>query len=484
MALLNRRMLDSFHALDVEFFRFDVAKNMLLFESNIFRVDLLREGIERPDAYAMDETSIPGWVSQHRALVNVPDTALDPRCTNADPRIRSGIWAPVERDHQLLGVLGVTSHQTQAFAQPDENQLILFADQVGAALGNARRLESVEREAAQLATLREIDRTLNSMLDLSPMLETMLSRLEQIMEFDCAAVLLLEGHRLRAVAARGLYQRAMGKFVLDVSTNSIFQGMANTHKAVAIDDVDQSADWIRAPGMESVRSWLGAPLVARDQMIGQIEAFSEKTHAFTPEHCDLLMSFANHAAIAIANVLLHRDLLEQARTDSLTQVLNHRTYIEELHAAQARGERLAMIMLDLDNFKRYNDTYGHVVGDMVLRATVRAIRAHVKQRDLVGRWGGEEFGIGLRGANSAEAEGVAVRICATLAAAVIQNGDGKAISLPTASQGIAAIPESARTVDELINQADHALYRAKAMGRSQIMQAEILPNSPPESKPM
>jgi diguanylate cyclase len=108
----------------------------------------------------------------------------------------------------------------------------------------------------------------------------------------------------------------------------------------------------------------------------------------------------------------------------------------------------------------------------VLKATVQAIQAHIKRADFVGRWGGEEFAIGLRGANIAGAMQVAARIRETLAHTRVQDSSGQSIPPPTASQGIAALVETARGVDELIEQADRALYRAKSRGRDQIAAAE------------
>jgi diguanylate cyclase (GGDEF)-like protein len=128
-------------------------------------------------------------------------------------------------------------------------------------------------------------------------------------------------------------------------------------------------------------------------------------------------------------------------------------------------------MLDLDNFKHYNDTYGHVVGDLVLASTVQAIRSHIKQSDLVGRWGGEEFAIVLRNANTQHAVLVAERIRKTLASSPFTRKDGSTLPSPTASQGIAAIPETALDPDELIEQADRALFRAKASGRNRVVVA-------------
>ncbi len=380
---------------------------------------------------------------------------------------QSWLGVPMLLGDRLVGVISVQAYRSNAYARAEQELLSTIADAVAVAVEHARLFEETARRAEQLGTLREIDHTLSSMLELEPMLQTTLRRLEEIVPYDSAAVLLLGGTTLRAAAARGREENALMQFTLDISNNAIFAEMDEQRAPIIIDDLAKSPAWARVPGLESARAWLGAPLVARGELIGQIGIFSGTPGKFTREHADLVLSFANHAAIAIANAQLHAALNEQARCDSLTQVLNHGAFIDALRAAAARGETIAMIMFDLDDFKRYNDTYGHVVGDTVLQATAQAIRAHVKNTDFVGRWGGEEFAIALCGATRAGALRVAERIRVTLAETPIKDRHDHWIPAPTASQGIAALSETARDVDELIEQADRALYRAKSRGRDQ-----------------
>ncbi len=392
--------------------------------------------------------------------------------------IRSWLGVPLIVRDRVIGMLAVDSMQPNFFTETHARLASAFANQVAIALENARLFESVEQQVRQLATLRDIDRTLNSMLDLEPMLETLLSRLEQIVPYESAAVLLLDGTLLRAVAARGQAAAALNRFAFDTADNSIFRRMVETRAFVLLENVGAVPDWVPVPGMEAMCAWLGAPLIARDQVIGQIGLFHTTAGSFTAEHGHLLVSFANHAAIAIANARLRAELREQARRDSLTQALTHGVFIEELRAAAAHAQHrrtsLAMIMLDVDFFKQYNDTYGHVVGDTMLTMAVQAIRQHIEQTDLFGRWGGEEFAVVLRDADTARARLVAERIRRTLAAMQVSDRHGNPVPPPTVSQGIAALPETARDADELIEQADRALYRAKAQGRDQIACAKPL----------
>jgi diguanylate cyclase (GGDEF)-like protein len=125
-------------------------------------------------------------------------------------------------------------------------------------------------------------------------------------------------------------------------------------------------------------------------------------------------------------------------------------------------------MMDIDFFKHYNDTYGHLVGDQLLMMLCTAIKRHLKQSDAVGRWGGEEFIISLPGANGMQALQVAERINQTIATIPIHNREQQTIPAPTVSQGIAVYPMESEEIFPLIDLADRRLYVAKSRGRNQV----------------
>jgi len=159
-----------------------------------------------------------------------------------------------------------------------------------------------------------------------------------------------------------------------------------------------------------------------------------------------------------------------ARTDTLTGLANRRAFDEvaeqEIQRAQRYSTPLALIMTDLDHFKRINDCYGHRVGDHVLRHFADVLKASVRTIDLVGRWGGEEFALLLPGTDLAEAAQAAERMRVTVAAALprIEGND----CAYTASFGVAAFNAATPTLTALLGRADAALYRAKEQGRNRV----------------
>lgn len=217
-------------------------------------------------------------------------------------------------------------------------------------------------------------------------------------------------------------------------------------------------------------SWMGVPLTSPN-VRGLIALGSYQPNAFDSADMELLLNLAQHITLALDNTIRHAQVEEQARLDSLTGVYNHGSFLKALAEQAAETSRtnstLSLIMLDVDFFKQYNDTYGHLIGDRILTLLSAAIRQHIKQMDAVGRWGGEEFVISLPGATGEQAVQVAERISQTLAGLDVEDPQRK-IPVPTVSQGIALYPVEADEIYRLIDLADRRLYMAKERGRNQI----------------
>ena len=218
-------------------------------------------------------------------------------------------------------------------------------------------------------------------------------------------------------------------------------------------------------------SWMGVPLQAAN-VTGVLSLGSYRPNAFDSGDMELLSNLAQHITLALDNTIRHAQLEEQTRLDSLTDVYNHGYFLKKLteqaQDAVAKNTVLSVIMLDIDYFKQYNDTYGHLVGDKVLKTLCTAIKHHIKQTDTVGRWGGEEFVIALPGASGTEALKVAERIGQTMALLRVEDRQQRTIPVPTVSQGVAEFPLEADEIYRLIDLADRRLYIAKQRGRNQI----------------
>jgi diguanylate cyclase (GGDEF)-like protein len=164
-----------------------------------------------------------------------------------------------------------------------------------------------------------------------------------------------------------------------------------------------------------------------------------------------------------------RQMYDSALSDGLTKALNKRHLLErigsELSFALRHGAPLSLVMLDLDHFKQINDRHGHLAGDQALATLAECIRPQIRNEDIFGRYGGEEFIVVCRGTRPAQAAVLAERLRQSIAELVLQH-DGEEVRL-TASFGVAGLPDvQARTVPDLIAAADRALYTAKENGRN------------------
>jgi len=213
--------------------------------------------------------------------------------------------------------------------------------------------------------------------------------------------------------------------------------------------------------------FVAVPLKARDRVIGVLVADNRFTgKPILKEDVRLLTMFANQAGLAIENSRLYEQTLLLAKTDALTQLWNHGTFqqllADELVRATRYTKELSLAMLDLDNFKTYNDTIGHQAGDRLLARVARVLREVARGTDHVARYGGEEFAIIFPETPTAEAYQACERIHTRLAQAAV--GSTTAITI---SIGLASFPHDAATKEQLIYAADMALLKAKRSGKNQ-----------------
>ena len=217
--------------------------------------------------------------------------------------------------------------------------------------------------------------------------------------------------------------------------------------------------------------FITVPLKAKNKIIGVLFADNPYTHKpITNDGIRILTMFANQAGLAIENSQLYEQTLIKTHTDSLTGLWNHGYFQyclqEEITAAQKNKQPLSIIMADLDNFKGYNDTFGHQKGDQILKQIARLLILSARKQDSIYRYGGEEFAILLQHTNKQEARFIAERIRAAIEQYDFQQPQNHSAKKLTISIGLAAFSEDAQTKDALLGHADKALYEAKNQGKN------------------
>ena len=337
--------------------------------------------------------------------------------------------------------------------------------------------QSIKDQADRLAVLYEIGKAITSTLEIEDLLELIYKQLSKVISSDAYFVALYHPDSDQ-LDIRILYDQGIRYPEEKVSASEgLSSWIVKNKKPLLIQDLRKEIDTfpvkpILVGGKKLSRSWLGVPMLVENELIGLLALASYEPNQFDETDQLLLEQIAQQAVLSIQNARHHQEVTEQAKLDSLTGVSNHNHFIERLYEeaekAQSNHTPLSLIMLDIDYFKIYNDTYGHIVGDQVLRLTVQAIQSHIKKTDTIGRWGGEEFGVVLPNATTSQANMVANRIRHTLAELPLFDIEGQTIPKPTISQGIGNIPEHTENVDELVIIADRALFRAKDRGRDQV----------------
>lgn len=244
-------------------------------------------------------------------------------------------------------------------------------------------------------------------------------------------------------------------------------------KALIIEDVTKD---FRFPAEEIersepvFRSLISQPVIAENKVVGILRIDSQRANAYAQDDLRLLDIISDLGAVAIQNAFLYARTQELAIHDSLTGLVVRRYFMERFHheirRAARKKEELSILMLDIDHFKEYNDTYGHTAGDIVLKHFSRTIAGMVDESDVLGRYGGEEFVALLCGTSKREAIAEAERMRKALAQSPLELRRQKADL--TVSIGIATYPEDAVSEEELIRIADSRLYKAKTQGRDRI----------------
>lgn len=327
-----------------------------------------------------------------------------------------------------------------------------------------KRLEIVNEISGQIASTLEVGQ-LTSLLN---------AALQNALDADTYYIGVQEGDE---VHMQLVYDD--GEYFNDVKfrmKNTLYGWVINNKKPLFLPDLRNTAkiediNLLVIGKQKKSLSWMGVPMCG-SHVKGIIAVASYRPNAFNRSDFELLSTITQRATLALDNAHHHALVEEQARLDSLTRVYNHGYFIKTLHeqaeTCLALKQPLSLIMLDIDYFKQYNDSFGHLVGDEILVSLCHVIREHIKQGDAVGRWGGEEFAISLPNATKQQAHAVAERIRETLANFKFSNSSLTPIPVPTVSMGIAEFPAETKHVNKLIDLADKRLYIAKERGRDQV----------------
>ena len=409
---------------------------------------------------------ITGASVEKKQPVYAPDVSKDSRYICAAQSTRSELAIPLMLRDEVVGVLDCQSDRLDYFDAEAIELLALFSTHASIALQNAR-LYSLERQRArQLEAINAIAQQTTAVMELEDLLARVCSVIQHAFQVPHVSLCLREDGDLVLRAHEGSLTPCIppgGRLAADREPWA---------QVLATSGTFIEKDLTSAPGciklFAEAASRMSIPLISFGQTLGVLMLHSDQRNAFCESELQSLESVADICASSIQNVHYVERIRQLSYLDGLTGIFNRRFFelriLEEIERARRCDTGMAVVMVDIDQFKKLNDEFGHLLGDEVLRQVSSLFHQQLRKIDVVCRYGGEEFAILLTQTNAQHALGVAEKL-RKLVESWQFPGVPRTVTL---SAGVAAFPDHGTSRDELIRAADIGLYAAKQAGRNRV----------------
>ncbi|MBN1372967.1 MAG: diguanylate cyclase [Anaerolineaceae bacterium] len=462
-----------------------------------------RQGM-KPRVVMLESSVIPwlfdkfnrGEIVVYEDVRMLPPEAAQDREKLLAAGVQSFMTIPIAFGGNVMGGITIVSHQNRhVWSHEIVVRIQLIAEIFISAMARSRAERAEHEQRTQAEVLRDSAAAFNRTMNVDQVFDCILDFINRVIPHDAVNIMLVNDQDLPIIVRAKGYKDRNGTGVLKtlpVAEMPFLKHMTDTAGVVIVSDTASDPRWVKIERKTWVRSYAAMPLVVRGEVKGFINLDSAKSGSFTNDHLTRLRAFADQAAIAYSNALLveemHQanrslqnrlteiqklqdELREQAIRDPLTGLFNRRYLEETLNREIANANRefapVSIIVMDLDNFKLVNDTYGHQAGDLMLQALGQLLKASTRVGDIACRYGGEEFIIVMPGASAAIAAQRAENIRATFDALTVK--DGNRVMHATLSLGVATYPINGATGEDVLIRADRALYQAKRNGRNRVV---------------
>ncbi len=377
------------------------------------------------------------------------------------------ILTPVADGKLIMGVLSAFKRKVPGRGTFEVVTLEMFSRLVTRLLHNQRVYSQIHKELAGLKILHRGSANLTTSLRTEDIAQRIIEAAHKIAPL-CIALFVPRGERFEVICQTGF---DLQERVFDFR-NSRAGMVSKGTEPHYLSDLKIEMQNERIPVLPfktgDEGSVLLLPLTYERELLGMLVLYSGKKESLSSHQIELLELLGNQASSSLANAKLHEEIERMASTDGLTGLFNHRTFQERLSAEFKRRERisvpLSLLLIDIDFFKKINDTYGHPAGDEVLRGVAGVVRETIRNIDIPARYGGEEFAAILPGTDGEGAQSMAERLRTAIAGKTFSI-DGKSLEV-TVSIGVATSPHDTDNKEGLIEKADQALYHAKRDGRN------------------
>jgi two-component system cell cycle response regulator len=387
-------------------------------------------------------------------------------------RVGAFLGVPVREGETLRGALCADRREAVPFTAAEQAVLEDATRQVLRTLDNERVFLQLERSKREQGHLFRASEALGAALTEADVIDAAVAAADALAPHDLVAITAFADgtHRVRRAVGSGA--GALDGLTFGHNHSLVAMAVETRHYLPYRGEFDPSRQVVFTPQvpLPLMRSLLVLPLVVGEEARGALVLAAERSNAFDAALRPTVQVLANQLAVALSNADAVRRLEAMATTDGLTGCLNKRAFLDDLEgklrSAQRFDRELALLVTDIDHFKNVNDTYGHAVGDVVIKELGAMLMRNKRDTDSVARFGGEEFCVLCEGTDEEGAVILAERIREELEQTVFQTEIGPLAV--TCSIGIATFPKRAADGQALFEQADRALYAAKRSGRNRV----------------
>ncbi len=369
----------------------------------------------------------------------------------------------------ILGIMTVDKPFDGLIPNKEKVEMMeVFTRTAAMAMEKAQMYMNMKRFVYTLETVSEVSAIITGIMDMEKLLKKAVNLIKNRFGYDNVAVMLKKGKYLEMTVYNGYRE------VDEQEINArLKEGKGVTYwvmkyaQPVKIDDVRQDERFIGK--VKNARAEIAIPLKAPMGIVGVLNVEKDGYASLDEYDMKVLSIIGSHLGVAIDNAIRYTDTEKIAMTDAMTGIYNYRFFIthleKEINKANRKGYSISLLMIDADNFKWYNDTYGHLVGDKVIQQLVELLEDSVRKGDMVTRYGGDEFVVILPGASKDQSLQIARRIKKQVEDYTFVEGAEKPL---TVSIGVATYPEDAEDLFTLLDNVDKALYKAKHEGKNTI----------------
>ncbi|MCY0991556.1 diguanylate cyclase [Nannocystis sp. ILAH1] len=401
---------------------------------------------------------------------------------------------PLVRGERLLGILCADRVDAMPFTAAEQDKLTAAAQHVLRTVDHERAFITAMRSRYEHEQLYRASELLSGALGLEALYGKSFEAIRAIAPYDLAAISTYdehaEAHRVLAVDVPGdrdpnhgagwrSIAESLRDRVFEHGSGLVAMATKNRHFMPAADErvEPETVVFDVHTRLRPAQSVLVLPLLHGEKVLGTLTLAAARERQFPRATREILRVLSHQLSVGLQNARMYRAMEERATTDGLTGLTNHRAFQERLaqiHAlAERTGRNFSLILTDIDHFKKVNDTYGHPIGDAVLKRVAAVFAGRARKVDIVARYGGEEFVLVLP---DTDAEGAAIfanKLREEVAAQTMTSDHGP--FAVTISMGVAEYPTDGHATAELIERADQALYHCKHNGRNCVTRASQLP---------